>query len=98
MIFLHQIPLSGSRFRCPILRVSDFTELSYLHSFLEFIKGPFTGGIGRLFSKPKYRADITSRSHPELDLANLSSGLSCVEMRPNAIPDAMSHTLQVLLI
>ena len=92
MIFLHQIPLSGSRFRCPILRVSDFTELSYVRSFLEFIKGPFTGGMGRLFSKLKCRANITSRSHPELDLANLSSGPSCMEMRPNAIPDAMSHT------
>lgn len=77
MIFLYQIPLSGSRFRFNFESL-DFTEFSYVRSFLEFIKGPFTGGIGRLFSKPKYRADITSRSHPELDLANLSSGLSCL--------------------
>lgn len=56
MIFLHQIPLSGSRFRfsCLILRVSDLTGFSHAAS-LEHIEGPFTiypGGWGELSLSP----------------------------------------------
>ena len=76
------MPLSGSRFRCPNSRVSDFTEFSYVRSFLEFIKGVIIPrGPGRLFFKPKYRADITSHSHPELLLLLLLlSRFSCVQL------------------